>query len=43
MAPPPETGAGFVCEDSGQECCEKKDECWDPATEPGFCDLPYCD
>jgi hypothetical protein len=37
-----DTGAGFVCEDSGQVCCEKKDNCWDPATEPTFCDLPWC-
>lgn len=38
----PNTGAGFVCEDSGMVCCEKKDNCWDPAADPTFCDRPWC-
>jgi hypothetical protein len=38
----PNTGAGFMCEASGKVCCEKKDNCWDPAKDPTFCDRPWC-
>jgi len=38
----PEAGVGFDCSKSGGECCEKKDVCWNPETEPTFCDHPYC-
>jgi hypothetical protein len=38
----PDTGAGFDCTLSGQVCCEKKDNCYDPAREPTFCDRPWC-
>ena len=38
-----EAGIGFMCEQYEKECCEKKDVCYDPQTEPTFCDRPYCD
>jgi hypothetical protein len=38
----PSTGAGFLCETYGKVCCEKKDDCWDPAEDPTFCDRPWC-
>ena len=38
-----DSGAGFMCENFGQQCCVKKDVCYDPATEPSFCDRPYCE
>ncbi len=38
----PESGVGFDCESFGMACCDKKDVCYDPATEASFCDLPYC-
>jgi hypothetical protein len=39
----PDDGSGFDCEFYELECCEKKDVCWSPETEPGFCDRPYCE
>jgi hypothetical protein len=38
----PNTGAGFDCEMFGEQCCTKKDVCFDVAAEPTFCDRPYC-
>jgi len=36
-APPEPACSGAVV------CCELKDECFNPTTEPDFCDRPYCE